>query len=206
MKPGSFAARILVTAAATLLFAGCLFRPATVSTHHFVLAPIVTNEPPAVAIEHLSVGIGTVKMPPYLLRDSVAVRTDANEIEYFEDAVWAERLDQSFQRTLAANLSRLLSSDNIYVADWEPNQVMIKVLIDIRQFDVDVRGHGTLIARWRIIAADSNKLLKDREIRLEKAGASSRGHPEVVAATLSELAAEFSRELAKSIESIQPSA
>lgn len=206
MKPGPFAMRILVTGTASLLFTGCLFRPATVSTHYFVLAPIFTNAAPAVAIGHLSVGIGTVKLPPYLLRDSVAVRTDANEIAYFDNAVWAERLDQSFQRTLAANLSRLLSSDNIYVADWGPDQVMVKVLIDVRQFDVDIRGHGALIARWRILAPDSNKLLRDREIHLDKTGPSSRGHPEVVAATLSELAAEFSRELAKSIESVQPSA
>jgi uncharacterized lipoprotein YmbA len=204
MKSGFFVTRILVIAVIGLLFTGCLLRRATVSTRDFMLAPILTNEPTAVATGHLSIGIGLVKMPPYLLRDSVAVRNGANEIEYFEDAVWAERLDQGFQRTLAANLSRLLSSDSIYVADWRSDQVMARVFIDIEQFDVDISGRGTLIARWRILAPDSDRLLKGGQIRLAQTGTSPRGHPAVVAAMLSDLAAEFSRELAQSIRDSVP--
>src|SRR6185436_14781506 len=132
-----------------LLLTGCLFKPATVSTRRFILAPIPTNEPAPAATGHLSVGIGFVKMPAYLLRTSMTVR-NGHEIEYLDDALWAERLDQSFQRTLAANLSRLLSSDSIHLADWGRNQVMVRVSVNVQQFDVDAHGSGTLIAQWRI--------------------------------------------------------
>jgi len=101
----------------SLLLTGCLFRPATVSPRHFVLSPITTNEPASAPTGHLSVGIAHIKMPPYLLHDSIAYRDGANEIGYLEDATWGERLDQCLQRTLVANLSQLLSSDNITTVD-----------------------------------------------------------------------------------------
>jgi uncharacterized lipoprotein YmbA len=185
--------------AAGLLLTGCLSRPPTVNARHFVLAPTSTNELAPAAAKHLSVGIGFVKMPSYLLRKSMAVRNGANEIGYNEDAQWAERLDQCFQRIVAANLSRLLPSANIYPTDWPRDQETIKVFIDIQQLDVDSTGNGNLNAHWRITASDSDRQVKTGQSRLTRTGASPRGHPEVIATTLSDLTAEFSRDLAQSI-------
>jgi hypothetical protein len=156
--------------------------------------------------EPLSVGIGLVKMPAYLMRNSMAVRNGANEIEYLEDALWAERLDRSLQQTLAINLSRLLASNRIYLTEWGHDQVRASVYVSVQQFDVDITGQGTLIAQWRINAPDDNTPLKSGQTRLVQTGSSPRGHPEAIAATLSELTAEFSRELAQAIrESSKPS-
>ncbi|HXJ55990.1 MAG TPA: PqiC family protein [Verrucomicrobiae bacterium] len=199
MKSGFAIPRLGFVAVAGILLTGCLLNRATVSTRHFILAPIATNEPASAATEHLSVGIGFVKMPSYLLRNSMAVRNRTNEIEYLEDALWGERLDQCFQRTVAANLSRLLSSDSIYLTDWGHDQVMVRVFISVQQFDVDTGGTGTLIAQWRTAAPDSDMPLKSGYARLVRTGASPRGNPEVIATTLSDVAAEFSRDLAVSI-------
>ncbi len=129
----------------------------------------------------------------------MAVRNGANEVEYLENALWSERLDESFQRDLAANLAELLRSDNIYLTDWAHDQVTVAVYINMQQFDVDINGHGTLIAQWRITAPGSDVPLKSGRARLDRIGASPRGKPEVVAETLSDLAAQFSRDLAQSI-------
>ena len=197
---------LLAFAIAGVLLTGCLSRPPTINARHFVLAPISTNESAPAAAKHLSVGIGFVKMPSYLLRKTIAVRDGANEIGYIEDAEWAERLDQSFQRTLAANLSRLLPSANIYLTDWPRDQEVIRVFIDIQQFDVDSSGQGILNTHWQITPSDSDQQLKTGHARLSRAGASTHGQPEVIAKTLSDLTAEFSRELAQSIgESGKPS-
>ena len=198
MKSSFYAQLTLVSA----LLSGCMFKPVTVSTRHFALAPIPTSEPRPVAqtgSEQLSVGIGFVKMPSYLLRNSMAVRNGANEIEYLDDALWSERLDESFQRDLAANLADLLPSDSIYLMDWGHDQVMVAVYVSVQQFDVDISGHGTLIAQWRITAPGSGVPLKGGRARLDRNGASPRGKPEVIAKTLSDLAAQFSRDLAQSI-------
>jgi uncharacterized lipoprotein YmbA len=198
MKERFWFVRVAVTAIGGLLLSGCLSRPPTVVARHFVLAPIPANEPAATATKNVSVGIAFVKMPTYLLRKSMAVRNGANEIEYIEDALWAERLDQSFQRTLAANLSRLLPFANIHLTDWPRDQEVIRISIDVQQFDVDTSGNGTLNAQWRITAPDRDQQLKSGQAQLTRTGASPRGHPEMVATTLSDLTAEFSRELAQS--------
>jgi uncharacterized lipoprotein YmbA len=143
-----------------MLLTGCLFKSSTVPVRHFILAPISTNGPAPAATEPLSVGIGFVKMPSYLLRDSLTVRTGDNEIEKLEGALWGERLDQCFERALAANLSWLLSSENIYSTDWDRGHLMFRVFINVEQFDVDTQGHGTLIANWRITAPDTDAPVK----------------------------------------------
>jgi uncharacterized lipoprotein YmbA len=198
MKSESCLLRLVFVAVTAMLLTGCLLKRAPDSTRHFVLSPISRDEPAPTATKHLSIGIGFVKMPSYLLRNSVAVRTGANEIEYLEDARWAERLDQCFQRTLAANLSRLLSSDGV--------QMSTRVFITVQQFDVDRQGRGALIAQWRIAALDSDEPLKSGEARLARTGPSPHGNGAVIATTLSDLAGEFSRELAQSIcESVKAS-
>jgi len=198
MKSSFYAQLTLVSA----LLSGCMFKPVSVSTRHFNLAPIPASEPRQVMssdAENLSVGIGFVKMPSSLLRNSVAIRNGANEIEYLDDALWSERLDESFQRDLAANLADLLPSDSIYLTDWGHDQVMVAVYVSVQQFDVDISGRGTLIAQWRITAPGSDVPLRRGRTRLEQTGASPRGKPEVIAETLSDLAGQFSRDLAQSI-------
>jgi uncharacterized lipoprotein YmbA len=138
-------------------------------------------------------------MPTYLLRDSLTVRTSDNEIEKLEGALWGERLDQCFERALAANLSWLLSSGNVYSTDWDRSQLMFRVFISVQQFDVDTQGRGTLIANWRITPPDTDTPVKRGTARLERTGPASRGNPGAVATTLSELVAGFSRELAEEI-------
>jgi uncharacterized lipoprotein YmbA len=133
------------------------------------------------------------------LRDSLAVRNGPNEIGYLENAVWTEHLNELFQRDVAANLADLLPSDSLYLTDWGRNQVTVAAFIRVQQFDVDLNGHGILITQWRISAPGSDVPLKSGRSRLEQAGASPRGKPEVIAATLSDLAAQFSRDLAQSI-------
>ena len=189
----------LGSAVPLILLTGCLFKSATVSPRHFVLSPIATNKPVSTLTKDLSLGIAHVKMPPYLLRDSIAFRDGANEIGYLENASWGEGLDHCFQRTLAANLSRLLSSDNIFTVDSGHNQMMHCVLVNVQQFDVDTRGHGTLIAQWRITAPDTQAPVNAGCAELSRVGPSPRGHPEAIASALSDLAADFSRELAQAI-------
>jgi uncharacterized lipoprotein YmbA len=191
--------RAVLLAVTSMLLAGCLFKPATVSPRHFVLAPIPANEPAPASAEHLSVGIRFVKMPSYLLRDSIAIRTNANEIGYLDNAQWGERLDQCFQRALTANLSRLLSSDSIYAGDWGGDRVMVRVSVNVQQFDVDTQGRGTLIAQWRISAPDSETPLKRGRAQLARNGSPPHGNPAVIVTTLSDVTADFSREIAQSI-------
>jgi uncharacterized lipoprotein YmbA len=195
---------LLFIAITGLFVTGCMLKRATESTRHFVLTPIPVNESAPAPSRHWSIGLGSVRMPSQLLRDSIVVRNGANEVEYLENALWAERLDHSFERTLAANLSRLLSSDGIFLEDWGRGQVMARVSVNVQQFEVDSGGSGTLVAQWRITAPENDMPLNSGLARLARRGASPRGKPEVIATTLSDLAADFSRDLAQSIRKSLP--
>ncbi len=205
MKSPNGLVRFALLSATGLLLAGCLFRPATVSERRFVLSPLPPSGRAPAAAESLPVGVGLVKMPPYLLRSSLAVRKGVGEIQYIEDALWAEPLDQDFQRTLAANLSRLLPTAQIYLSAWERDQVKVGVFVTVEQFDVDTQGRGTLSAWWRITFPGSDKPVKSGQVNLVQTGASPRGNPQAIVATLSALTADLSRLLAAGIrESASP--
>ncbi len=137
-------------------------------------------------------------MPAYLLRDSIAVRNGANEIEYLENALWAERLDQSFQRALMIDLYASLP-ETIHFADSERNRQTLKIFINVHRFDVDTKGRGTLMAQWRIAASDGARSLTNGYSSLDRTGVSPRGNPAAIARTMSELTADFSSELTRSL-------
>jgi uncharacterized lipoprotein YmbA len=145
-------------------------------------------------------------MPTQLLRNSIAVHNGTNEIEYLENALWADRLDHCLERTLAVNLSRLLSSDGIYLDDWRREGVTVRMSVQLQEFEVDTQGKGTLIAQWRISAPGKELPYKTGVSRLARNGTSPRGKPEAIVTTLSDLAADFSRDLAQSVRESLPAA
>jgi hypothetical protein len=72
-------------------------------------------------------------------------------------------------------------------------------LVNVQQFEVDSHGKGTLIAQWQITASGKDLPLKSGLARLARTGATPGGKPEIIATTLSDLAADFSRQLAQEI-------
>jgi uncharacterized lipoprotein YmbA len=180
------------------LLSGCLLKPTTVDTRTFVLAPVSTNAPASTA-PPLTLGIARVRLPAYLERSALVVRRGTNEIEYLENALWAERLDRAFQRTLAANLARLVPTDRIHPTDWHPEDVACAVEVTVEQFDVDSNGQGTLLARWQLAAPAAHKVLRTGQSRLTRTGAAPGRDPAAMVKTLNELVGELSEELAEAV-------
>lgn len=188
-----------------VLISGCLPKPNTVVTRSYLLAPL--PGPPATrAAKNASpsVGVGIVQLPSYLLKSSLAVRSGTNEVTYLESSLWAERLDTSFQRTLAANLSILLPTDQIRLSSWSRDEVNRAVYVSVDRFDVDAQGTGTLSAWWRITAGSTDKTLLSGEFKGTRTGPEPSRRPDAVAATLSELTAQFSEAVAKALRGSIP--
>ena len=129
----------------------------------------------------------------------MVIRRSAEEVEYLETALWAERLDQSFRQTVAENLFLLLASDRAYLSASERDQLVMRVSVNVEQFDVDAEGRGTLLAEWRLTAAGADKPLKIGQTRLTRPGPDPRGNSQAITTTLSTLVAEFSRDLAQAL-------
>ena len=95
MKNHNPLSQLLAVGSLCVLAAGCLFRPANVTTRQFVLKPARATSQSREQCP-LAVGLGAIKFPDYLMRSSMAVRKGDHEIEYQENLLWAERLDRSF--------------------------------------------------------------------------------------------------------------
>jgi hypothetical protein len=76
---------------------------------------------------------------------------------------------------------------------------MARVSVYVQQFEVDTHGTATLIAQWPITAPGKDLSLKRGLATLTRTGAAPNGKPEIIATTLSDLAADFSRQLAQAI-------
>jgi uncharacterized lipoprotein YmbA len=189
-----------------LSLTGCFgfLKPAHSTARQFVLTPLPATEATAVTPHSLTVGIGQVKIPPYLLDTSLAVRKGTNEIDYLPSVLWAERLNGGLQRVLAANLCVLLPTDQVRLSAWRSEDVSAELYVDVQQFDVDTVGQGVLVAWWRILSPGGEKTLKAGETRLTRQGPSPSADPSGTVAMLSELVADFSRELAQSIKEAVP--
>ncbi|MCW5559892.1 MAG: membrane integrity-associated transporter subunit PqiC [Verrucomicrobiae bacterium] len=192
-------------AIAGALSGGCLPKPNTLATRSYVLSPLST--PPSDAIAGPAIGIGVVRMPAYLLKPSIAVRSGTNEIHYLESSIWAERLDTTFQRALAANLAAQVPTDRIRIGSWSGDEVDRAVYVSVDRFDVDTNGTGTLQAWWRLTAGGGDPILRYGNPRLTESGPAPAEHPEAIASTLSRLAERLAEAIAEAIRaSVSPRA
>ena len=176
----------------------CSFlKPAKSTTRYYVLTPVAAAQ---TGSGSLAVGLGQVKLPPYLFNTSLAVRKGTNEVQYLDSALWAERLDAGFQRVLAANLATVLPAQQVRLSAWQREDVAVEVYVTIEQFDVDSGGQGVLVARWRILSPGGEKVLKAGSSRLLRQGTPPDAGSSGAVATLSDLVADLSRQLAQELQ------
>ena len=200
MKPCKYLRVLILACSLGTVAGGCVMKPAPVQTRHFVLAPVSRPEHALVGAQRVPIEVASVKMPSYLLRDSMVVRQGDNEFRYLETALWAERLDHCFRRTLAQNLSVLLAPDRAYLTDDGPDVEPVRISVDVQQFDVDTEGRGTLLAGWRLTGPGADKANRNGHVHLSHSGSSPHGNPQAIATTLSALTADFSREVAQTFD------
>ena len=187
------------------LSACSLLRSARDTAHYYVLAPMAGagHDLPQAPSSQVAFGVGKVKIPSYLLRDPLAVRRGTNEIRYLEGALWAERLDNALQRVLAENLACLLTTDQVRLSAWAKEEVQFEIYVSIERFDVNADGHGEISAWWRILSPGASQTLKTGQFHHERAGPQPIATPEGSVATLSLLAEDLSRDLAKTVAALQ---
>ncbi len=194
-----FAAVFLCAALGGLVLSCSFLKPAESTARHFVLTPFPGGAPAPTMPVSISVGVGQVKLPAYLFNTSLALRKGPNEIEYLPAAIWAERLDAGFQRVLAADLALVLPTDRIHLSAWQKDHVSAELYVTVEQFDVDTAGRGVLVAHWRLLSPGGEQILRTGTSRLSRQGTSPDVEASAAIGTLSELLADFSRQIADAL-------
>ncbi len=145
-----------------------------------------------------SLGIGPIEFPAYLDRDQLVTRTSQNRFAIAENDRWVEPLEENFARVLSQNLSALLGIDSIVRYPWPRNQrPLYQLKVEVLRFEPNAALNAQLIARWVVLDPGTSKALGARESRLTQA---IKGNSmEASVAALSEIVADFSREIAAAL-------
>lgn len=180
--------------ATALLVAGCASSPAP---QYFRLgaaaAPTGVASPAGV-----SVVIGPFQLADYLDRPQLVTREGPNGVSVAQYERWAEPLDANFQAVVAANVGRLLGSDqvlefpaqNILKAD---RRVMGRVL----QLDVDGAGLAVLEVQWGVLDGAGAAARPGRVSRYEARSAGRTAAARVAA--LTDTVTAFSADVAAAV-------
>lgn len=144
--------------------------------------------------------LGSVKMPDYLLRNSLVTRVDEYQMQYSSTARWAEPVDIGVQRVLAQLLSAGL--DSYGVASFpsaRQGDIDWRIEITLRRFETTIEA-GLLLADVQIYPASDAPA---QSLRIEARRPLADTSSETVAATLSALLEELAERLVAEIEALE---
>ncbi len=185
-----------------MLLAGCA---ETSPTRFYTLSDMGGS--PAVAARaaanRLAIAVGPVNLPEYLDRPQVVRRSGPNTFDVAGFDSWGEPLEDMFPRIVAQNLSTLLATDRVFVIPRRRlPTVDYQVEIEVLRFDANVGGDAVLEARWEVFDGEGKQLLLDKTTVSEPVLAPVVGESyEPVVAAMSAVVAEFSRQIAQTIQS-----
>ena len=196
-----FSAMILITSIALMLVSCAGTSPP--STYYLLNSITESVEMPKVASDPqaLKIGIGPIRLPKYLDRPQVVMRTADNEARMAEFERWAEPLGENFTRVMIENLAYLLNTVYLHPHPW-PNRVSVdyQVRVHVYRFDVTAGKHAELFANWMVVSGDDRSILVQKNAVIRQA-VDSKDTTKIVAA-LNATLDQFCREIAETIRSI----
>jgi uncharacterized lipoprotein YmbA len=194
------------------LLAGCgsLLAPRPDATKFYLLTP--TSEtatasaaapPPSGAGGSFTLGLGPVKLSPYLDRLEVVTRAAPNRVELSKTDRWGESLPNNFSTVLLRDLSADVGTQRIVPFPWySTTHVDVAVQVDVYRFETDSQGSAQLTAKWTITdGTDKNLLLYSAESNFTQT--SKPGDVTDAAAALSRTVADLSRQIASAVQQVR---
>jgi len=165
-------------------------------------APEIAAPAPAMGIGHeVAIGVGPISFPGYLKRPEVVTRVDSDRLELSQENRWAEPLDSNFQRVLAQDLSRALSTQRVVLFPWFGNpRLDYRVEVQVHRFDTDAEGRSELSANWLIRDGRNGDVLFVTDTTTNSSGATADANASI---GLSRALGSLSEQIAEQIETLE---
>ncbi len=190
---------MVIVVMASLFLSACGSTP---PSHFYIMTPIAvddssTADKTPVNIKNIGIGLGPLRFPDYLSRDSIVRYKSESRLLIAETRRWAEPLEYNFSRVLAENLSRLLQSDRVLRYPWPAwRKPEYQLVMDVMRFDANGKNEVELIVQWALLQGENKKPLLEKRSRFVQSAADD--FDSIVKAHSRALAA-FSKELAIAI-------
>ena len=143
-------------------------------------------------------GLGPMRMAPYLDRSQIVMRSSGAEIDIDEFIRWAEPLSTAFLRVVSADVDNAVNGLSVVTFPWESavwSRVDYRLLGEVIRFDGGPSGRVVLETQWGVVATDSDTWPVPPRRRRYEAQMAAPGDPASLAKAMSEALARFSSDI-----------
>ncbi len=113
-----------------------------------------------------TIGLGPIKLPPYLDRPEIVTRMAPNRLELSKEDRWGESIQNGFTRSMERDLAAQADGTVILFPWYNTVHIDMQVQIDVYRFETDGQGNATLSAKWTILDSTGKNILYTVESNL----------------------------------------
>lgn len=209
MRAPTVSFSLLLLSSLAVLVGGCFpnIGGASKPTQFYVLSSLEDRDSGPAAgkttfVSDAPLGIGPIRIPQYLNRPHIVIRSEENRVRISDFSRWAEPLRDSLTRVMVDNLSILLKPTRVAALPWtRPTDGAYRLEVSIIRFDGDFGTTATLRARWAIITEKGERELVSGESTFSEP-VSGPEMADLVSA-LSRTVADFTREIAAAVAALE---
>jgi uncharacterized protein len=206
--------RILVAAVIAASVMGCSYMakqvlaPQKDISKFYLLTPTAdtatsttAQTPTQIPADSFTLGLGPIKLPPYLDRPEVVTRMAPNRLELSKEDRWGESVQNGFTLAMERNLAAQTGSVVIVFPWYNTVHIDMQVQIDVYRFETDAQGVATLSAKWTILDSTGKNILYTVETHLTQP--SKPGDMTEGAAALSRTIGDLSNQIANMLQQLR---
>jgi uncharacterized lipoprotein YmbA len=193
--------------AVCLMIIGCVNPGPTASpaTRYYVLASVIDSsmrlDTPG-GLADIAVGIRPVAIPAYLDRPQLVTRLTDNALQVDDFSRWAEPLDESISRVIAANLQSLTGSRQLYSLPTRRSiRIDVRLTLNVLRFEADADGRVTLHVAWQIRATNDPNVILEQRSRFSQL--SDNTSADAIVHSMSMTLAELSKQVAQALIAVE---
>jgi uncharacterized lipoprotein YmbA len=148
-----------------------------------------------------TLGLGPIKLPPYLDRPEIVTRMAPNRLELSKEDRWGESVQNGFTSAMQRNLAAQAGAVVIVFPWYNTVHIDMQVQIDVYRFETDAQGIATLSAKWTILDSTGKNILYTVESHLTQP--SKPGDMTEAAAALSRTIGDLSGQIANMVQQLR---
>jgi len=199
------AGAIAIALAGCSAITGTILAPQPDITKFYLLTPDTAASASAatqIAGGEFAIGLGPIKLPPYLDRPEVVTRAAPNRLELSKSERWGEPLPSAFTNVMERDLAARAGTGRVIIFPWYNTvHVDLQVQIDVYRFETDGNGNAQLSAKWTILDSTGKNILYSVETNLTQP--SKPGDATDAAAALSRTVADLSGQIANMLHQLR---
>ena len=149
-----------------------------------------------------TIGLGPIKLPPYLDRPEIVTRMAPNRLELSKEDRWGESVQNGFTSAMARDLTAQTGSGRVILFPWYNTvHIDLQVQIDVYRFETDGQGNANLSAKWTILDSTGKNILYTVETSLTQP--SKPGDMTDATAALSRTIGDLSGQIANMLQQLR---